>query len=751
VTPVGRDATDRRRRSFLLASGLLILIAVLTGVETYIQGQPAAESLTIDFVIFLIGNLNYLLMTILIFVVLRYLVKLGLERRRGVLGSKFQTKLVAAFIAVSIMPAMILYFAASRFISRSINLLFSPEITTLSEASEGVAQTFYRNNRDQALFFAGRVAERLAAERLLSGTAREAVREAVVKGQQEYNLGAVQVFSASGEELARAINPAVPRDLFVGPAASVVERALRGESPTTIDEYPEGEFIRGVAPVLSALRADEIIGVVAVSTFVPHSLQKRIDVITDVSRNYYQLKARRDPIAASYTNLLLSITLTVIFSAIWLGTSLAKGITIPIQKLAEATNAVADGDLDFKVNAVANDEIGILIDSFNRMTDDLKTNKLELEEANLTLQRAILELDRKGRYLETLLESIDAGVISVDPDGVVTTYNRSAKRMLGLPTEAVLGRSFRQVFRDPSLSPVLGILERASEAGEETEREIRLELPTGTLLLMTYCTPLQDDRGGTLGIVAVLDDLTELVTAQKMAAWKEVAQRIAHEIKNPLTPVKLSAERLLRKFLPPEGEQAAVFRECVDTIIRQVDDIKGLVDAFSRFAKMPEPRPEETDLNSLVREVAASYQDRPGGIKLVTELTAPLPQLYLDREQLRRALVNLVENAAESMPHGGAVTVSTARRMKDDVVMLEVADEGTGVRREDRDRIFLPYVSMKASGTGLGLAIVHQIVTDNRGTITVRDNHPKGSVFSIALPARGISRQTPPPSRGSAA
>jgi two-component system nitrogen regulation sensor histidine kinase NtrY len=437
---------------------------------------------------------------------------------------------------------------------------------------------------------------------------------------------------------------------------------------------------------------------------------------------YKQLKILKKPIKFSYMMALLMVTLLIVFLATWVGFHLAKDITVPIKDLAEATSRIASGDLNFRIQMKAADEIGMLVQSFNQMTGDLQVSRSELEQ--------------RRKYMEIVLKNVAAGVISIDERGNVTTINTSAEQMLEIKGEAVLEKDFSEVLPKEYVGQIERLLNELKHARKDSiERQVIVNLEGKSLSLLINLTTLKDEEGKSLGIVAVFDDLTQLIKAQRMAAWREVARRIAHEIKNPLTPIQLSAQRLRKRYLEKLQPDETVFDECTRTIVKQVEELKGMVNEFSNFARMPASQPTPNHLNEIIEETLALFQ---GFQKQVHFEFVPneLPVLNVDRDQMKRVMINLVKNSLAAIENGGEIRIQTSYNPKLQTVHIEVSDNGCGIPDEDKERIFEPYVSTRKSGTGLGLTIVNAIISDHNGYIRVRDNKPKGTTFLIELPVR---------------
>ncbi|MBI4491050.1 MAG: PAS domain-containing protein [Deltaproteobacteria bacterium] len=672
-------------------------------------------SLSNNIAFFLLLNINIILLILLVFLVVRNLVKLLFERKRRILGSRLRVRLVLAFVGLSLVPTLLLFFIAGGFVTRSFERWFDIQVENALQGSLEIGQTYYQNSANNALFYARQVSQRITQEGLFDSQRMGDLKEFIQAKQREYNLGTVEVFSPDRQLLVVAFNDQVPTGVTIKPESDFLNRALRGLEVTWTQDFGEADIIRGGVPVYSSDR--RIVGVVVVDYYVPKSIAKRA---LQISRSYEQhkhLTILKKPVKNSYILTLLLITLVIIFSATWFGLYLAKGITVPIQRLAEGTHEVAHGNWDYQIEASGDDEIGTLVDSFNQMTRDLKQINLELEQ--------------RRRYMETLLANIEAGVISVAPSGKITTINKAAAQMLGVNAEQALGKSYGEVFQLDYLQVMREIVEHVKVS---IEREVKIPLPDQILTVMVTAATLRDDEGKILGVMVFLEDITQIQKVQRMEAWREVARRIAHEIKNPLTPIQLSAERLRKRYAKLLEGNGAILDKCTSTIIKQVEELKNLVNEFSQFARLPAAELTSNDLNEIVKEALFLFKEGHKGINFQFQ-RGDLPQLELDRDQIKRALINLLDNAVAAVEEKGEIKISTAYEPSLGV-QLEVADDGCGLAPEVRARIFEPYFSTKKGGTGLGLAIVSAIVADHRGSIRVRPNEPKGTRFIIDLPVR---------------
>jgi len=586
------------------------------------------------------------------------------------------------------------------------------------------------------LYYGRQISGFIKAQKLLNQDNLPQLKELIRQKQKEYNLGVVEVYSAQREVLVQAYNPDVPKGEFTNPASEDINRGLAGSELTRINQAGKADLIRGIVPIYSTYNQKDVVGVVVVNYYVPYSLVNKMKEITESYHEFRQLKILKNPIRAGYIITLFLITVVIIFFAYWMGVYLANSMTKPVQELVDATRAVADGNLDIQIEVYSSDEIGMLVQSFNRMTDDLRTKQQAINTSNTELYRINQEIEQRRRYMEIVLRNVAAGVISVDREGVITTINRSAEKLLNINTGSVMGKNFRSVLRESHLDIVKESLKDLVIAKQDTiNRQIMLEVNGARLSLHLHLTMLRDEAGDFMGTVLVLDDLTQVMKAQRMAAWREVARRIAHEIKNPLTPIQLSAQRLRKRYLSRFGDDEKVFDECTEMIIKSVDELKNLVNEFSNFARMPAIQPEPNDLNGIIRETLTLYQEAHRGVSFLFTPDERLPLLKIDRDQIKRVVINLLENAVAAMQENGTVTITSHYDPELKMADFKVADDGPGIPPEDRPRLFEPYFSTKKTGTGLGLAIVNSVVSDHNGFVRVKDNHPKGACFVVELPA----------------
>jgi len=726
----------KRIREGVIICLALLLIIFLTKAEVRLTQISADAHMGSNIAIFGVINVVILLVILLVYLVSRNLVKLFMESRTNPLATRLRTKLVLSFVGLSLVPTMLLFFAAAGFINNTVHNWFNTQVeTSLSESLE-VAQTYYKNSASNALYYGRQISGFIKNEKLLNQDNLPQLKALIRQKQKEYNLGVVEVYSAQREELVQASNPAVPKGEFTTPTSEDINAGLSGKELTRINQAGKADLIRGIVPVYSTYNQKDVVGVVVVNYYVPYSLVNKMKEITQSYHEFRQLKILKNPIRAGYIITLFLITVVIIFFAYWMGVYLANSMTQPVQGLVMATRAVADGNLDVHIESFARDEIGMLVQSFNRMTDDLRSKQHALNESNNELSRINQEIEQRRRYMEIVLRNVAAGVISVDREGLITTINTSAEKLLNINTGSVLGRNFREILRETHLEIVKESLKDLVIAKQDTiNRQITLDVKGTRLSLHLHLTMLRDDNGAFMGTVLVLDDLTQVMKAQRMAAWREVARRIAHEIKNPLTPIQLSAQRLRKRYLDRFSDDEKVFDECTEMIIKSVDELKTLVNEFSNFARMPAIQPESNDLNAIIREALTLYQQGHRGVAFSFVPDENLPLLKIDRDQIKRVVINLLDNAVAAMEEKGTIEVSSHFDPELKMADFRVADDGPGIPTEDRGRLFEPYFSTKKTGTGLGLAIVNSIITDHNGFVRVRDNKPRGACFVVELPA----------------
>jgi len=729
----------RKRRERYLIVFLICVITLLSylGIRVLDLGLNLPFSGSI--LVFALINLNVILLLLLLFLIVRNVVKLLFERRKDIMGAKLRTKLVLAFVTLTLLPTIILFFVSVQFISSSVDYWSNLQIEQSLKNSLEVGRDHYNRITDEILFFGNKLSRVITYEGFMLLAKERDLKKYISEKQKEYALASLKVFSKNLN--LRTVSQDEKIDLipFEGLDVDILTQALeKGADDHFIQTSSHGDLVCGIVPIFSRTESKAVVGLIVLAKFVPRSFENRLKDISRGLQEYQQLKMLKRPIKISNIITLSIVTLLIIFSSIWFGFYLSKEITIPIRELADATNRIASGDYDFYIDLESKDEIGGLVNSFNKMTIDLKTSKNKLEETNKELIKSNVELEQRRLYMEFVLANVAAGVVSADVKGNILTINKSAESMLDTKAEDIIGKNYKEMLSEEYIQIINGFLEDKGLFRKGfLKKQIRVSTKNKRLTLLVSINVLRDDKKNYLGLVAVFEDLSEIEKAQRMAAWREVARRIAHEVKNPLTPIQLSAQRLRKRYGDRlQGQEGKVFHECTEMIIRQVDELKGLVNEFSNFARMPAANLAPANICQIIEEALSIYREAHKDIKLIFNESIDIPVFNLDREQMKRVMINLLENAIEAIDGKGDVHIGLSYDDILRIVRVEVSDQGKGISPEHKARLFEPYFSTKKQGTGLGLAIVNSIITDHNGFVRVQDNYPKGTKFVIELPVR---------------
>ncbi|HEX3531812.1 MAG TPA: ATP-binding protein [Thermoanaerobaculia bacterium] len=733
-----------RKDHRLIIGALAALLLLFTSLFYFLQrGRDLPATLVTNRVLlFVLWYVNVVLILTVLFVLLRNIFKLVIERRARILGSTFKIKLVATYVGLSLIPVLLLFGIATELLQGSIDRWFNTPLTPVLARGNAVSQGLYDQIEKTDLRDARRVLQEIQGIDLREARARPRLTRVFESLLPELGLDVLEVYE--GTEFVHAvINPESGMADLPEPGRDLLEQAAAAGNASRVDSPPgiPGRLmlVAVTLPVPADAKGEKRapslpVIVVAGSRIDPELAAAREGLVRDY-QTYRQLEVQKDDLRASHLLIFFMITLLILLASSWVGLYLARRVTVPIQALAEGTRRISGGDLAHRVDVQADDELGVLVDSFNGMTQELESNKAELERSNRELVSTNQNLAGERALLAAVLENVAAGVVSVDGNGRIFLCNGAALKMLRQSEAGVLGRRLDEAWDDPERAKLAALL--ASPTDGRGSREVQLLLGGESKTFEAKVTALT--RGGAPeGKVLVLEDLTELIKAQQLAAWNEAARRIAHEIRNPLTPIRLSAERLLRKHRQNDPGIGEAIEQGAEIIIREVLTLQGMVDEFSRYARMPRPRPAPVDLSRLVSEALHLYRDLKPGVEVASEVDPALPPAWLDAEQIRRALINLLDNAVEATEAPGRVTVA-ARRVgvngSQGHLEIQVADTGRGIPPEAKEKLFLPYYSTKGRGTGLGLAIVHRIIAEHHGTIRVEDNTPRGTVFTMELPA----------------
>ncbi len=639
-----KDPEKIKIKREIIFAAVIFFLVVFSTYEELRMISFSNVSVTSKIIVYAYINITIVLFLLMSFLVLRNVVKLIIERKRGVIGAKLRTKLVGLFVIVSVVPSV---------------FMFIVMITT--GFASNIINKWYSLRFEKAMYYTSSII------RHKSGLIKSA-----------------------------------------GDAA----------------------------------------------------VNRKIEWLEHFYKEYSQIRFIKNPMETTYLIFFSIFTLIVLFISSWVGFYLSKKLTKPIIDLVEGTKKVASGDLDINVNKESDDEIGMLVNSFNAMALDLKNNKEEIEKANSDLKKVNEEIDRRRRFMEIILKNIHAGVIAVDSTGKIRSLNNAAEYMFGIGSKDAAGRNYKDVFDKSVFSDIRSIIRDLTKTGKETlTKEIKLNIGGSLKVYIVNLTVLKDEADNYIGFIIVLNDTTDMMKAQRVAAWEEVAKRMSHEIKNPLTPIRLSAERLKRKYGSKINSGDDIFNDSIDTIIKEVDDLKNLVDEFSLYARLPKANFELTDLNSLIGEVVMLYKNAHKNIEFVEKLGANPSSAFVDKRQMKRAFMNIIDNAVFSITlksiekvggiAAGAgfnykaeirITTETAKdeTANGDIIRMIFSDNGTGINDEVMQNMYEPYFSTKQGGTGLGLAITKNIMMENNAAISAKNNEKGGADFIIELPADKI-------------
>lgn len=661
-----------RIRKLVLPSFLTVLLLVVLSFEIYLL-RLSPEQIPTRFVVVSLFVVNVLALVTLVFFVVRSLFRLYLERHREVPGHRFKTKIVSIFVGLVMIPSALLFIAFSGVLESSIEKIFSKaNRKALSQAVDTV-KAFYDFEK----------------QRLLSQL------EDLAAGRTEKPLSGIEI---------RYLK--IPEDNM----PLVFKEAFEGKSSVQILSGKEGDLIVAAIPYRG--------GILTGVSKIPPEITKQVEQLLQYHEEYLQVGSIRRAVKANYFMFLGFLSLIIVFLALWTSMKISQEITAPIGELVEATNQVSRGNLKVKVKAKSSDELGILINSFNDMIEKL--------------DRAYSEVSERNLLLEMILSNINSGVIFLSTEGVILTINKAGEAILGIDRESIVGKHYSKIVERLESDDLKRFISRlSSERITENSQDFDIKVNHRAMKIRARIIPLRDSNSESrTGFLVVFDDITDIVRAQQAVAWEEVARRLAHEIKNPLTPIKLATERLIRKWRNRDRDFEQVFEKSTKTIISEVDSLKNLIDSFQKFGKLPEIKRENCNIETLINEVIelySAYRD----VKFSSNFEGQAKEVSIDREEFKRVLINIIDNAVKAMEGRGEIEISVKIDSK---LTVEVADTGPGIEDDLKEILFLPYFSKSKDGTGLGLAIAKKIIEGHGGYISVHKNSPKGTVFRIEVP-----------------
>jgi two-component system nitrogen regulation sensor histidine kinase NtrY len=727
---------SKQRWSLVIGGSLLTLL--LAAVFTFGSLEVPFEPKSWRTLMPLYAVSSFITAALLVFGLIlgRTVLRLWAETSREQLGARFKTKMVVGAMAISLLPIIFMFIVSYSLINRTLLRWFPRPLEIASEKTQELMYDFGRAQLPRL--------RRLAVDvqQNASQSIVEQLQDAFVKGAD-----AVWILDRDGNTTRGGVvceNQEEDRHGVICAQVGVLGKPIQ-VLPSGMEVWTAGgqDYFAVRVPTLEDGRT---VGYAVVAYRTSPNFLSRITEIQSQTREYNQEKQDLRALKRQMLLILLLFTVLLLSSVMWVALFLAKQVTIPIQALAEGTREISAGNFDYQVPEQAQDELGVLVRSFNAMTTQLRDNRSQIDQFTRNLQQAVQELERRRQLMETVLENIPTGVISLDASGAILRANTAVTRMFG--GDARDAQSLDELL-GPEASRVLQLLMRRSLRMGVVSREIETVVAGRVLHLAVTASSLGPRRANS-GYVLVLDDLTEMLRAQKSAAWQEVARRIAHEIKNPLTPIQLSSQRLSR-FLdrrdaadskaPRDIELTKLVHECSRLIEREVSTLAALVNEFSQFVRFPTAKLTATNANTIVHEAVEVFSGRLDGITLKTTLDENLPPVRADGGLLRSVVVNLIDNAAEALENSTfrEIIISTCAHPDAETVEICVSDTGHGISPQDKDKLFLPHFSTKNRGTGLGLAIAARIVAEHGGTIHVEDNQPMGSRFLVELPAAELT------------
>ncbi|MBF0201008.1 MAG: PAS domain-containing protein [Desulfamplus sp.] len=746
---------NRRKKEGLLIGAIIIAVVLLTIAEMRITDLGDTIPVSNAVLMFILINTNLLLLLALILLVFRNLAKLYYEKKNKVLGTKFKTKLIAAFVTLSLVPTSVLFFFSIHFISSSLAFWFNAPVEQTLENALLVGRHLYRYMEEKHELSGREAAGHIVANKLLIYPPKTGERELqpgtdgknleneppyhakteeyLETFRKTFHIDAAEVYTPDARRFALSVSPEITAS-HISPLTSDQLKNISMETGihTITPNTHAGEFIRTILTIPFGYRPEQAWGTLVLTTMIPRELSSGLAAISKGVEEYQQLTLIKRPVAVSNYIALSIVALLVVFCAVWFGFYLARSITIPIMKFAEGTRRVTEGDISYTIDFQADDELATLIESFNSMTRELASGRTKLAKSKELVEQQNRAIEESRRYMEIVLENISAGVISVDRSGIITTINKAAETLLDIRGHEIVNHHYREILKGEYLKLAEKIEQELPSSLNRAAFPLSVSINGSPKYFSAHFNALQNDSGIRVGTVMVFDDMTEIEKAQRMAAWREVARRIAHEVKNPLTPIKLSAQRLKRKYSSTIKEE--VFDQCTETIVEHVDLIRNLVNEFSTFAKFPDKNPRPSRIEQVALESIALYRDGLENVDICFSQTPDIPVMHLDRQQMKQAFINLLDNAVTAVNRNGIITVDIAHDPILKLVRIGVADNGRGISDSEKTKLFEPYFSTKKSGMGLGLAIVNSIITDHKGMIRVKDNKPRGAQFIIELP-----------------
>ncbi|MCP4155209.1 MAG: HAMP domain-containing protein [bacterium] len=662
-----------------------------------------------------------------LFILIRNLIKLYYDKNKEYVGGRFKNRLVFFFISFSIVPTLLLFFFATDLINNSIDRWFKSDINSIMAKIEDLDSSYYEKAKDDIKHFANLMANDIQYYKKYTRENQNYLHTSTKKKMKEFNLDVINIYINRKEEVS-LLSANIPLQEYRDLPTTFIFGQLGGSDPIQTDPIKKGLLIRNGVN-FETKDGDRII--VIIGRYFPEKYIKNLTTLTTMVRKYSQTKNIKDPVKTTYMLLFVFITILIIFSASWLGLYLARGITTPIEKVVAAASEITKGNLDVRIDYAAKDEFNILITEFNRMVSDWKINRDKLNKRTI-------ELMQRRSITENILKNITSGVIALNSRGEIIDINPCAQEMLSLDVEKAVKKHYSEIISGDSYGNIYVVVKKAYTSNFKLiEKELDIKVGGRVLNLAIKITQIRNPINNKFsGILVVLTDLTELMKAQRMLVWREVAKRIAHEIKNPLTPITISSQRILKALEMPEDKFRKIVEDGLTIIQQELDSIKNLAEEFGNFARLPEIKFSKGDINQVLEKLISVYSSIYSNIEFVASLDVEIPILVkMDYEQMKRIFVNIIDNAIESMQEKGNIEIVSKYNRESQFIKIEIADNGPGISDDDKQKLFVPYFSKKSTGTGLGLAIAHNIIEEHNGMISIVDNNPRGVRFIIEIPA----------------
>ena len=713
----------------LIVAGVAILFVLIVIVRIFFDESKNFTPLFINSTALIIALWTIIILFSLtfLFILLRNIIKLYYSRSKDEAGGRFKNRLVFFFIAFSIIPTLLLFFFATDLIERGIEKWFNADIDGIMTKTEELEPSYYLRAKEELKHFSNIMATDIREYKKYTYQNRIFLDNSIKKQMKEYKLDVVNIYR-NDKEILTKFNPVIPLQEYKDLPRDIVWRSLGGDDYFPIDSLKKGVLIRsGVR--FNTPEGDRIL--VITGKYYPDRYIKNLKSLSAMVNKYNQLKPIKAPVKTTYFLLFVFITILIIFSASWLGFYLAKGITTPIDKLAAAASEITKGNLDVQIDYTAKDEFNSLITEFNKMVLDLKENRDKLSKRTI-------ELKQRRSLTENILNNITSGVIALNSTGDIIDINPEAERMLALKSSRVMKSHFTAALSGYQYKDIASIIEKAYKTKFKIiEKELNFKIKGKILILATKITHIRNPVNKKFsGLLVVLTDLTALMKAQRLLVWREVAKRIAHEIKNPLTPIQISSQRILKALELPDDKFRKIVEDSLKIILQELDSIKNLAEEFSQYARLPEVKFTTGDINQILEKLVEVYSSIYNNIEFKVNLDVDIPALVkMDTEQIKRIFVNLIDNGIEAMNKEGTLEISSTYITGSQFIRIEIADTGPGISDDDKEKLFIPYFSNKSGGTGLGLAIAHNIIEEHNGLISVVDNIPRGAKFIIEIPA----------------